>query len=344
MARAEPGQILATDVVLERSRTTFETTPIEPFAAKGKAEPVKASLVGPIAGRREERIAETPFVGRERELERAPERPPGGRYARSSRSPARPESERRASFAKLSPRRPGCECSRQRARSTRHRPRTTRSASRCGSCSASRPTAVHQTRNAPCAPPLRTQTPSSSPGYRCSASCSGSTCRRLPRPQALDERFLRETLADVTCRFLAARLERSAVRARGGGRAVHGRLERRPLAPGVEGGRVSCRTRSSSRERNRGDSGRTPRTRSCATSPSTCCRSPSARRPRSSRSRPNEQPFRPHEVEELARRSGGSPLFLVELLNVARAAGTTDELPDSVEAVVTADIDRLSAC
>jgi tetratricopeptide (TPR) repeat protein len=56
----------------------------------------------------------------------------------------------------------------------------------------------------------------------------------------------------------------------------------------------------------------------------------------------DEQPFRPHEVEELARRSGGSPLFLVELLNVARAAGTTDELPDSVEAVVTADIDRLT--
>src|SRR5205823_13427624 len=41
------------------------------------------------------------------------------------------------------------------------------------------------------------------------------------------------------------------------------------------------------------------------------------------------------------RRSGGSPLFLVELLNVARSAGT-DVLPDSVEAVVTADIDRLS--
>src|SRR5207248_1291856 len=46
----------------------------------------------------------------------------------------------------------------------------------------------------------------------------------------------------------------------------------------------------------------------------------------------DEQPFRPHEVEELARRSGGSPLFLVELLNVARSAGT-DVLPDSVEAV-----------
>ena len=54
------------------------------------------------------------------------------------------------------------------------------------------------------------------------------------------------------------------------------------------------------------------------------------------------EPLRPHEVEELARRSGGSPLFLVELLNVARSTGTSQTLPDSIEAVVTADIDRLS--
>src|SRR5262249_24028570 len=68
MSRAEPGQILATEVVLDRSRTTFETTPIEPFKAKGKAELVKASVVGPIAGTRAERAAETLLVGRDSEL------------------------------------------------------------------------------------------------------------------------------------------------------------------------------------------------------------------------------------------------------------------------------------
>ena len=51
------GQILATEVVLERSRTTFETTPIEPFAAKGKSEPVRASIVGPVTGTKEARRA-----------------------------------------------------------------------------------------------------------------------------------------------------------------------------------------------------------------------------------------------------------------------------------------------
>ena len=68
MARAEAGQILATAEVLERSRTSFATVPIEPFQAKGKAEPVRAAIVGAVTGRREQRIADTPFVGREREL------------------------------------------------------------------------------------------------------------------------------------------------------------------------------------------------------------------------------------------------------------------------------------
>ena len=68
MRSADAGQILSTEIVLDRSPTTFETTPIEPFKAKGKAELVRASIVGPIAGRRAERKAETPLVGRDAEL------------------------------------------------------------------------------------------------------------------------------------------------------------------------------------------------------------------------------------------------------------------------------------
>ena len=56
----------------------------------------------------------------------------------------------------------------------------------------------------------------------------------------------------------------------------------------------------------------------------------------------DRQPLRPHDVEEIARRSGGSPLFLFELLDLARVTGTTDSLPDSIEAVVAAEVDRLS--
>ena len=62
------GQLLARDDVLERARTTYAATPIEPFAAKGKAELVRASDVGDAVGEREQE-AIGPFVGREPELD-----------------------------------------------------------------------------------------------------------------------------------------------------------------------------------------------------------------------------------------------------------------------------------
>ncbi len=67
MARAEPGQLLATDTVLDRSRTSFETLALPPFQAKGKSEPVLAYAVGkPLRG--VERGDETVLIGRKREL------------------------------------------------------------------------------------------------------------------------------------------------------------------------------------------------------------------------------------------------------------------------------------
>ena len=68
MVRAADGQLLAREDVLERARTTYAATPIEPFAAKGKAELVRASDVGgPVGEREPEAIG--PFVGRESELD-----------------------------------------------------------------------------------------------------------------------------------------------------------------------------------------------------------------------------------------------------------------------------------
>jgi class 3 adenylate cyclase/tetratricopeptide (TPR) repeat protein len=67
MSKAAPGQILATEDVLARSRTEFHVEPLEPFAVKGKAEPVQAFALGAGAGTRARR-GETPLVGREQEL------------------------------------------------------------------------------------------------------------------------------------------------------------------------------------------------------------------------------------------------------------------------------------
>ena len=70
MARAEPGQVLATEPVLEQSHAVFATVPLEPFMVKGKAHPVRASSVGQRTGTREpEQEASLPFSGRETEME-----------------------------------------------------------------------------------------------------------------------------------------------------------------------------------------------------------------------------------------------------------------------------------
>jgi class 3 adenylate cyclase/tetratricopeptide (TPR) repeat protein len=67
MAKAEPGQVLTTDDVLDRARSRYDTTALEPFQAKGKAEPVQAYVVGPPLGLKE-RGSSTSLVGREHEL------------------------------------------------------------------------------------------------------------------------------------------------------------------------------------------------------------------------------------------------------------------------------------
>ncbi len=68
MARAADAQLLAHVDVVERARTTYAVTPVEPFAAKGKAELVHASDIGPAIGEREPDVV-GPFVGREPELD-----------------------------------------------------------------------------------------------------------------------------------------------------------------------------------------------------------------------------------------------------------------------------------
>jgi len=55
-----------------------------------------------------------------------------------------------------------------------------------------------------------------------------------------------------------------------------------------------------------------------------------------------DAPLLPHEVRELGDRSAGNPLFLQELLHAASRAGSIHDLPDSIEGMVTAQIDRLS--
>jgi len=53
-------------------------------------------------------------------------------------------------------------------------------------------------------------------------------------------------------------------------------------------------------------------------------------------------PLPPHRLSMLARRAGGNPLFLRELVARVREGGDLDDLPESVEAAIAARIDRLA--
>jgi class 3 adenylate cyclase/tetratricopeptide (TPR) repeat protein len=71
MGKAPSGHIYATRGVLERAKTTFDRTALEPFRVKGKARPVEAWDVGPVTraaagGTARDRL---PLIGRQPELD-----------------------------------------------------------------------------------------------------------------------------------------------------------------------------------------------------------------------------------------------------------------------------------
>lgn len=69
MAAAPPGAVYASPTALDDSRTLFEVHPLEPFSVKGKTAPVHAFAVGTETGVRARRSRQLPFTGREQELE-----------------------------------------------------------------------------------------------------------------------------------------------------------------------------------------------------------------------------------------------------------------------------------
>ena len=69
MAKASPGQVLATSDVLDRSSVRFATTPLPPFMVKGKKRPVTAYAVGAAHRSRDHRVDRLPLTGVADELQ-----------------------------------------------------------------------------------------------------------------------------------------------------------------------------------------------------------------------------------------------------------------------------------
>lgn len=344
MARARAGEVLATDEVLSRSRTTFETTPLEAFQVKGKAEPLRASLVGAVAGRREERIADTPFVGRERELAalRAvlADVEAGNNWVVEVGGPSGIGKSRL--LQEIFSDAPGVRV--VHATCEEYEAATAYFALRepvrelLGLAREVTPAeAERRLREV-----VAAAEPDLVPWIPLLGILLGLALPPTPESEAIDERFLREVLADVTLRFFAAMVGESAL-------AVV--VEDAQFIDDSSADLLQSLSRLESPLPCLFVIAWTDSERFWTEIADDELRSlvfellplPNAAAEALITIATDEQPLRPHEVEELALRSGGSPLFLVELLNLARAAGTTEALPDSIEAVVTADIDRLSA-
>jgi class 3 adenylate cyclase/tetratricopeptide (TPR) repeat protein len=343
MSRAEAGQVLATEIVLERSRTAFETASIEPFKAKGKAELVRASIVGPIVGRKDERSAETLLVGRAHELQallaalddvrrgNAWEIELAGAAGLGKSRLVRELIDRAGDVRVLHSR-----CEEYETSTPYYVLRAPLRAALGLGAGADARTTERRLREV-----VERVEPDLVPWIPLLGILVGLELPPTPETRALDERFLRDTLADVTFRFFGSTLAGTATLfvvedaqfADAASLDLLSRLSR--AAAGLRFALFLTHSTPETTWTTFEEEGR--RCLQLAMLPLTKEHAVEIVQVAT-----DEQPLRPHEVELIAERSAGNVLFLFELLDMVRKTGTTDALPDSVEAVIAADIDRLA--
>jgi class 3 adenylate cyclase/tetratricopeptide (TPR) repeat protein len=343
MSRAEAGQILSTEIVLDRSRTTFETTPIEPFKAKGKAELVRASIVGPIAGVRGDREAQTTLIGRDAELAALlavidDARQGRGWVVEISGAPGVGRSrlvhelvERCRDLRVLQSR-----CEEYEASTPYFAFRALMRASLGVAPTDDTAAVERQLREV-----VARVDASLEPWLPLLGVPFGLDLPTTPEVQSLDERFLRDKLFEVVQRFLVEML---------GGTSTVFAIEdahfmdeassdllRRLAAASMSYRFVIVLTHADT------SIVWAPLDDNARSLALTLVPLTERQAAEIVALATDDNPLPPHAVEEIARRSAGNVLFLFELIDMARATGTTEALPDSVEAVVAAEIDRLSA-
>lgn len=342
MAAAEEGQILATDGVVQGSRAAFEVVPLSPFHVKGKARPVQAYTVGSRIGMKDAvPDARLLLVGREREMDLLLGALDAARHGVGSVVEIIGEA--------------GIGKSRLLQELRGRAPGTALVSAVCDLYESSTPyvpfrsvlrqalgiregeaeeAATRRLRQV-----IREAAPDLLPWLPLVGIPLGLEVGPTPQTEQLEERFRRPKLEEVVERLLSILLARPTLMTIEDAHwmdEASADLLARLVSAAPDLPWLVCVTRRDVA------TGFVPRPDSRVTS-----LRPEPLDPGQATELVNagtdEAPLAPHEIDALIKRSGGNPLFLRELMAVARGTRTVAELPSSVEAAITARIDRLPA-
>jgi predicted ATPase/class 3 adenylate cyclase len=341
MGRAKPGEVLASDAVVQRSRVTFSTEAMDPFMVKGKIHPVHAHRV--IAARSGWKMLPRKgpaLVGREKELRTLVDRLDTAAAGQGccvevsgapgiGKSRLVEEVESRAAGFRVV----GVACEEFGSVAPYASMRTLlRQILRID---ADEGAAVGGVR-------LRVEVerlaPHLAPWIPLLAPVVGADAEPTPEASALDERFRRERLADTLVQLLSAELAGPSLLVVEDAqwmddasasllRHLAGVAPRRPWL-------LLVARRSSGRGPGLGGIPDLERLELEPLSPEAIVQLV--------RAATAEHPLVPHHRETVASRSGGNPLFLLELLEAGVQSGFDLAMPDTVEGLFATQIDRLA--
>jgi len=343
MSKADAGQILSTEIVLNRSRTIFEATPITPFAAKGKSEPVKASIVGPAIGVKDSHQGGVALLGREQETEAllaAVERARaghasiieiGGEPGMGKTRLVEDVCRRSTDFRVVHSR-----CEEYESATPYYAFRSIVRAALEVEDDADSDVVIARLGQA-----VRAIDADLEPWIPLLGILLGLDLPDTPETAALGERFIRDRLSEVAIQFLGQVLSGAPSifvieDVHHLDEASHDLLLRLARAA-ADRRQVLIVTRQGVGEPFATSGQGMPETITMEVGPLGVDALIDI-----IDSVTEDDPLPRHEVEEIARRSGGNALFLFELIEGVRATGSLDSLPDSIESMIAGEIDRLS--
>jgi class 3 adenylate cyclase/tetratricopeptide (TPR) repeat protein len=341
MARADPGQIIATPAVLERSGLAFDVDELPPFTVKGKRRPVQAFAVGAPRRARTARLTALPMVGRDAELRALDDdldavRSGAGRLVEFVGEAGIGKTrlteallERAVGMATISLRCEPYEATTPYAAFAQ----LGRALLGCSPDESRRAVASR----------LRQLVHDVAPELEASLPLIGTALHAAIPDDAvtstLEPEFRRRRVVEMTGAFIDRALPRPVVVLVED--AQHMDEASSALLEGIVEGlarrpALICVTRRDAESGFAATASPVVHTRELRGLSEEHAR-------RTIVAATQTAPLRPATIDVIVRRAGGNPFFLVELLRAAAEAGDDEALPESIDAVVTAQIDRLAA-